>query len=82
MNLSDLIKSDDYTNAQKKIASWNKQLKIADNNVTAQIRDEFAAFFSQLKKAKPHLYAVFQGQHSKLSEAVYEKLTGKKIIID
>ncbi|MFH1520614.1 MAG: hypothetical protein ABID61_03145 [Candidatus Micrarchaeota archaeon] len=82
MNLTDLIESDDYKNTQKKITSWNEKLKLADNNITAQIRDEFAGFFSQLKKDKPQQYAVFQGQHKQLSETVYEKLTGKKIIID
>lgn len=82
MNVSDLIKSSAYQDAQKKIASWNEQLKTADNKGTAQICDEFKNFFSQLKKAKPQLYSVFRGQHKQLSEAVYEKLSGKKITLD
>lgn len=82
MDITNLIKSEGYKDARKKITNWTEQLKTSDSKTTMQIRDELKDFFSQLKKAKPQLYAVFQGQHKQLSETVYEKLSGKQIIID
>ncbi len=44
--------------------------------------NEKLAFFSQMRKSNPEPYPIFEINDKELSELIYEKLTGKKVIID
>lgn len=44
--------------------------------------NEKLAFFSQMRKSNKDLYYLFEINDKELSELIYEKLTGKKVIID
>jgi hypothetical protein len=82
MKLGELIKSREYQDARKMIAAWRGRLEKGGQDEAVKVRDEKAAFFQQMRKARPDLYTAFQVDDKTLSEAIFKKLTGRDIIID
>lgn len=82
MKLDELVKSKEFLDARAKVSGWRGRLEKADEKETIRVRDEKSAFFADLRRTRPDLYAAFQIDDKTLSEAIFKKLTGKDIIID
>lgn len=82
MRLNQLINSEEFKDANRKIGKWKESLEDADRRTIMRIRDEKAIFFSNMRKSRPDLYMAFQMDDKVLSEAILKKLTGEDVIID
>ncbi|MBS3068135.1 hypothetical protein J4450_05505 [Candidatus Micrarchaeota archaeon] len=82
MSLIELMKTKEYKDADKKVKDWKERLSKANNSEVMKVKDEKLAFFSEMRKSNQDLYSIFEINDKELSELIYEKLTGKKVIID
>jgi hypothetical protein len=79
--LENLVKSPEYNDAKRKVASWKQRLMVSDRMDALAIRDEKDEFFGKMRSSRPDLYAVFEVTDKSLSETIVKKVTGKDIII-
>lgn len=82
MKVSELVKSKEYLNAKAKIRSWKERLNRASEPEVMRIRDEKAAFFSQMREQNPQLYTALEILDKELSEMIFKRITGEDVIID
>ena len=82
MKLIELVGTKEYLDASTKVNAWNDRLIKADEKIAIKIIHEKALFFSRMKKNNPPLYSLFQVADKTLSESAYQKITGKRVIID
>ncbi|VVC02608.1 Uncharacterised protein [Candidatus Bilamarchaeum dharawalense] len=82
MSLSDVVQSKDYQDVSLKIAWWRNRIQDSNETQVLHIKEDISNFFLKMQKDKPKLYSLFQGQHSQLSEIIYQKLTGRKATFD
>lgn len=83
MDVRKIINSKEYKNAKTRISKWKLQLSDAKSkDEINQIKDEKTLFFNEMKKNHPITYGALRINDKELSESIYERLTGKQIIID
>jgi hypothetical protein len=82
MGISNLNGSGGYAGATEKVAGWMARLSKGGADEAAKVRDEKSAFFAAMRKTRPDLYAAFQVDDKALSEQIYFKITGRRVVID
>lgn len=82
MDALGLLKTKEYREARIKINYWKGSLLNSNNNETKRILDEKVEFFQQMRETNPQMYSIFQTDDKEMGEMIYQKLTGRSIIID
>jgi hypothetical protein len=82
MKLKELMASESYKDARKRIDGWKKRLDEADIAEALSIDDEKRAFFSQLRRSHPEICRLLKADEKIISEIVYKRLTGMDVVLD
>ena len=82
MGLEELMASEKYLEAKKKIDSWKRELRVGGETVALQVEKEKIIFFARLRGRDPALCAIFHADEAYLTEEIYRKLTRADIVID
>jgi len=77
-----ISESDEFKEAEAKIANGRNMIEKSDINGIKQISSEKNSFFSKMREARPSLYMIFRIDDKTLSERISEKITGKRVVID
>jgi hypothetical protein len=82
MEIYEIIKTREYSEAKKKIGEWKKRLKKTDREEAFKIRDEQREFFSKMKETFPEMHELFAVSRKEIVEMIFQRITGQEIIID
>lgn len=81
-NPLEILKSEEYKEARRKIELWKIALALTDNQKTiTRIEKDKSKLFNKIKKNKLLLLALSSDQ-KEFSQLLFKKKTGKEIIID
>jgi hypothetical protein len=82
MEPEELLNSEKYLEARKKIDSWKRELRVGGETVALQVEKEKIEFFAGLRGRDPELCKLFHADEAYLGEEIYRKLMREEIIID